>query len=313
MESEVVVTQAGRQAIHLIVRETLVLGRECEGLLLADPQVSRRHLEIRPRETGVLCTDLGSTNGSFLNGERFSAPIVLLPGSILTIGETSIRVASPVGPNSDQRRTTMVGSAPSTSEEFDMRRTSIDVVAELVTTDAWTPDEDAGTITILFSDIESHTEQVNRVGDAAWFTMLEHHNRVFRDELALTGGREIKAQGDGFMLTFNSVRRALNFAANVQQRLREHAESDPDAALRVRMGLHTGEVITDATGDVFGRHVIKAARIANMAAGGQVLVSGTVREIAAGDHDFQFGDATPVELKGLDGQHNVHDLHWQSP
>ena len=76
------------------------------------------------------------------------------------------------------------------------------------------------------------------------------------------------------------------------------------------MGVHTGEVITDASGDVFGRHVIKAARVANLAAGGQILVSGTVREIASGDHDVQFGDGLEVDLKGLDGTHVVHEVFW---
>ena len=78
------------------------------------------------------------------------------------------------------------------------------------------------------------------------------------------------------------------------------------------MGLHTGEAIADRDGDLFGRHVIKAARIANMAAGGQILVSETVREIAAGDHDLSFGEGTDVELKGLDGMHTVSDVFWTS-
>jgi len=301
---EVVVTQAGRQSVHLALRDALVLGRDCEGLLLGDAQVSRRHLELRPAEGRVLCTDLGSTNGSFLDGERITSPVVLMPGAALTIGGTSIRLGSPeptgVG---GVGRTTTISGAP-----VDLRRTSIDDVADLVTSSAWLPNDDSGTLTILFSDIQSHTEMVTRVGDSAWFELLEFHNEVFRGQLAASGGREVKSQGDGFMLTFRSVRDSLRFARSVQQKLAQQA--DVIEVIRVRMGLHTGEVITDSSGDVFGRHVIKAARIANLATGGQVLVSETVREIAMGDVGLEFGEAAVVALKGLDGTHSVHDFFW---
>jgi adenylate cyclase len=58
--------------------------------------------------------------------------------------------------------------------------------------------------------------------------------------------------------------------------------------------------------------VNKAARVANLALGGQILVSGTVREIASGDVTMQFGQPTEVELKGLDGVHVVYEVLWQS-
>jgi len=180
----------------------------------------------------------------------------------------------------------------------------------MVAADEWKPQIDAGTITILFSDIESSTQRVSTIGDKAWFELLELHNHAFREELSRFNGREIKSQGDGFMLTFPSVRQAISFAKAVQQRLAAHEAEDPDRAVRVRIGLHTGEVITDASGDLFGRHVNKAARIANLAVGGQILVSGTVREIAAGNRDVEFGNGVEVELKGLDGTHIVHEVFW---
>jgi class 3 adenylate cyclase len=313
----VVIVQPGRQALYLLLRDPIVLGRECEGLVLADAQVSRRHLELRPLEGAVRCTDLGSTNGTFLDGVRLTAPADLRAGATATLGETQVRVVDVTGPGAAGggvgRRTTIVTGrgAGAGDDAADLRRTSIDLVADLVTADEWRPQVDAGTVTILFSDIESSTERVSRIGDEAWFDLLELHNRVFREELAVVGGREIKSQGDGFMLTFPSVRRALGFAVAVQRRLAEHERRDPDRAVRVRIGLHTGEVITDASGDLFGRHVNKAARVANLAAGGQILVSGTVREIASGDRDVEFGDGVEVELKGLDGTHVVHELFWR--
>jgi class 3 adenylate cyclase len=309
MEPVVVVLQPGRQALYLVVREPLVLGRECDGLVLADAQVSRRHLELRTRSGAVEATDLGSTNGTFLDGERISRPVTLQPDHTLTLGTTSVRIFEPPASGGGfGRRTTIATPSPAGGD--DLRKTSIDVVADLATADPLPQQVDSDTVTILFSDIESHTERVAGMGDAAWFDLLEVHNRVFRDELTTAGGREVKAQGDGFMLTFTSVRRALAFAIAVQQRLAEHSAAEPERAIRVRMGVHTGEAIADRSGDLFGRHVIKAARIANLAAGGQILVSETVREIASGDHGLSFGEGAPVELKGLDGVHTVYDVFW---
>jgi class 3 adenylate cyclase len=312
MKPVIVVTQPGRQRLHLVVEEILVVGRECEGLLLADAQTSRRHLELRHRDGRVICTDLGSTNGTFLDGERLTGPAMLLPGTVLTLGDTAIRLSTEPAVNQGVGRATTIAAPAGESAGVDLRRTSIDMVADLVVADDWQPQVDAGTITILFSDIESSTERVSAIGDAAWFELLEMHNSVFRDELSKVEGREIKSQGDGFMLTFPSVRRAITFATAVQRRLTEHEAADPEHAVRVRMGFHTGEVITDASGDLFGRHVNKAARVANMAAGGQILVSGTVREIAAGSHDIEFGMGVEAELKGLDGTHVVHELFWRT-
>jgi len=86
--------------------------------------------------------------------------------------------------------------------------------------------------------------------------------------------------------------------------------SDDGPDVRVRMGIHTGEAITDPTGDLFGRHVILAARVANLAEGGQVLTSLVVREIAAGQEDFVFGEPVLAELKGFLEPHPVYELLW---
>lgn len=272
-DPSVVVSQPGRQALHLVLKRELVLGRECEGLLLGDAQVSRQHLALLPREGQVYCTDLSSTNGTFPDGERVTIPVVLRPGAVLALGDTTVRLAESPAMTTARKTTTSL----SEREGADLTRTSIDLVADMVVADEWQPRVDAGTLTILFSDIEASTERVSRIGDAAWVEILELHNQLFRDELRKAGGREIQSMGDGFMLTFPSVRRALGFAVAVQTRLAAHEAEDPEKAVRVRIGIHTGEVITDGTGDLFGRHVHKAARVANLASGGQVLVRALLR------------------------------------
>ena len=305
-----VVLQPGRRSLYLSLREPLVLGRECDGLVLADGQVSRRHLELRAQHDRVVATDLASTNGTFIDGERVDRPTTLQPGQTLALGETIVRVVRSASSAGEEGRRTVVIQGGRARD--DLRRTSIDIVADLATAETTPAHAGSDTMTILFSDIESHTEQVAGMGDEAWFELLEVHNRMFREELARAGGSEVKAQGDGFMLAFTSVRRALTFALAVQLRLADHSAADPDRAIKVRMGLHTGEAIADPSGDLFGRHVIKAARIANLATGGQILVSETVREIATGDHGLVFGEGVQVELKGLDGIHSVYEVSQSS-
>jgi class 3 adenylate cyclase len=119
----------------------------------------------------------------------------------------------------------------------------------------------------------------------------------------------IKHQGDGFMLTFPSARRAVHCMIAIQRRLAAWAVSDPERALRVRMGAHVGEAIED-DGDLFGRHVILAARVGNEADGGQILVSSMVRELVAPRGDIDIGPPREVALKGLDGVQVVHEVGW---
>jgi adenylate cyclase len=76
--------------------------------------------------------------------------------------------------------------------------------------------------------------------------------------------------------------------------------------------MHTGEAIVDRSGDLFGRHVIVAARVANLADGGEILVSSLVREIVAARGDITFGPPRDVKLKGIDGNHIVYAVDWQA-
>ena len=87
------------------------------------------------------------------------------------------------------------------------------------------------------------------------------------------------------MLSFSSARSAVQCMSEVQRALEAHARSNPADAIHIRVGLHTGEVILGDDGDLFGKHVVLAARIANEAKGGEILVSSLVREIvdARGD------------------------------
>lgn len=299
------VERPGRVTLRLVLGPPLVVGRECEGLILDDPQISRRHVELRLGRSGVEITDLGSTNGTYVDGERVEGTVVAAPGTTIALGSVTLRLHE------------LERSAPrrpsATLVTADARRTSIDHVAALVAVDAL-PVADAGhrhgTITIVFSDIEGSTTIAASVGDARWFELLDEHNRIVLDATRRAGGTMVKNQGDGFMLTFPSARRALLAMVEVQRRLQRRELDAGGTALRVRVGLHTGEAIVDDDGDLFGHHVNMAARVGGVAGGGEILVSALTRAILETHGDIEFDAPRAVELKGIAGTHLVHPVRW---
>jgi class 3 adenylate cyclase len=109
------------------------------------------------------------------------------------------------------------------------------------------------------------------------------------------------------MLAFPSARSAVQCSMAIMRSLEAHGRSHPTEALRIRIGMHTGEAIVEDN-DLFGRPVVLAARIANQARGGEILVSSLVREIVESRGDIPFGETREVLLKGLDGRHLLHSI-----
>jgi class 3 adenylate cyclase len=187
--------------------------------------------------------------------------------------------------------------------------TSIDAVATFVASQP--PDLRShvapdGTVTLLFTDIEGSTDLTLQLGDQRWLEVLRAHHDLVREQLQAHGGFEVKCQGDGFMLAFQSARRALECAVAIQRAV---AASHIDPPIRVRMGLHTGEALKDAD-DFHGRDVVLAARIADQARGGEILVSALLKDLLAGRGDVQFDDGREEELKGLIGVQRMYAVAW---
>jgi class 3 adenylate cyclase len=193
---------------------------------------------------------------------------------------------------------------------------SIDAVAAAVSADepdllSLLPEREAGsTVTVLFTDIVDSTGSAERIGDRRWLEVLRAHNAVVRTELGRHQGVEVKARGDGFMLAFAGARRAVQCAVAIQRALAARPiDLDPGEVVRVRIGLHTGEAL-QAEHDLFGRHVNLAARIADKAAGGEVLVSALTRDLLSGDGDLVFGASREIQLKGVPGAQVVVPVLW---
>ena len=165
-----------------------------------------------------------------------------------------------------------------------------------------------GTVTLLFSDIEGSTRLNVELGDDAWMELLREHNRLLREAIADHGGFEVKTEGDSFFVAFSSARDAVRCARGMQSAL-ETRNGETDRAIRIRIGLHTGEPVKEAD-DFYGTHVVLAARICSLADGGEVLVSPLLHDLVASSGEFELTAREPVALKGLDGEHVTYAVGW---
>ena len=165
-------------------------------------------------------------------------------------------------------------------------------IEEFITGTRHAREPDRMLATVLFTDIVDSTRRAADLGDSSWREVLERHDHLFRRELEFHRGREVKRTGDGFLATFDGPARAIRCAASVTQAVEE-------LGLELRAGLHTGEleVMSD---DLGGLAVHIAARVMAAADAGEVLVSGTVKDLVVGS-GIDFEDRGTHELRGVPG------------
>jgi class 3 adenylate cyclase len=145
---------------------------------------------------------------------------------------------------------------------------------------------------VLFTDIVGSTERAAALGDQRWRSLLDQHDTVVREQLRRSHGRELNTTGDGFVASFDGPARAIRCALAI-------AESTSPLGLDMHMGLHTGECEVRGN-DLGGLAVHIAARVGALAAPGEVLVSGTVKDLVAGS-GIEFIERGEHELKGVPG------------
>ena len=153
-----------------------------------------------------------------------------------------------------------------------------------------------GTVTFLFTDVEGSTKLLHELGDG-YADALGEHRRTLRAAFAAHDGVEVDTQGDAFFVAFSRARDALAAAQEGQEAL----ASGP---IRVRMGVHTGEPVVTDEGYV-GLDVHRAARIAAVGHGGQVLVSQSTRELVGPDGLVELGEH---RLKDLTAPERIYQL-----
>jgi class 3 adenylate cyclase len=166
-----------------------------------------------------------------------------------------------------------------------------------------------GTVTILFSDMVDYAGMTERLGDLASRELLREHHRIVREALVNHGGREVKVQGDGFMVAFGSVARSLRCASEMQRAFVTYSRDHADHPIQIHIGVHTGEAMEEDD-DFLGHTVILASRIAAAAGAGEVLVSSLSAALVERTEEFHFVNHRHTLLKGLERPQGVATLLW---
>ena len=153
----------------------------------------------------------------------------------------------------------------------------------------------------MFTDVVDSTAHIVDIGDERWLALLAWHNDLLRASFAAHQGREVNALGDGFLVVFADPRRALQCALHIQEQL-AGTRSDRGREIRVRIGIQWADVLE--TGENYiGRGLHEAARISELAAGDEVLVSVALLDAAGETCPREHAHA--VQLRGLPAQYEL--------
>ncbi|MCW2498107.1 adenylate/guanylate cyclase domain-containing protein [Jatrophihabitans sp.] len=162
-------------------------------------------------------------------------------------------------------------------------------------------------VTIMFTDLVGSTELLDQLGDHATADLIGRHFAMLRRAVATTGGREIKSLGDGLMIAFASPSAATACAAAMQRATVRHNLQAGNVQLGLRIGIHHGQVLHQACGDLLGMPVVIAKRLCDLCDAGQVIVSHAARE-----HSEQnFVELGQLALKGVSAAVAAAALQWQ--
>jgi Adenylate and Guanylate cyclase catalytic domain len=154
-------------------------------------------------------------------------------------------------------------------------------------------------VAVLFTDIVGSSEIASGLGDERWGRLLARHHATVRAALRRFNGREMDTAGDGFFAVFDRPGDAMRCAWALVEELR-------GLGLEIRAGVHVGEAEV-AGAKVGGVAVNVGARVMSAAGPGEVLVTGTVRELSAGA-GFAFDDRGVQQLKGIPGEWRLHSV-----
>ena len=193
------------------------------------------------------------------------------------------------------------GSVPIPNIEF----TGIEqnAIADLVAAarKGFSLDQREGFASIMFTDIVNSSRLASMMGDRLWSSEVAHHFAALRKIIQDADGEFVKSLGDGTMSSFPQPAKALQAARAILQA----SEQSDGPAIALRIGIHTGKVV-QTKDDFFGTVVNKAARIAALAAPGEIQISDTTRKMVGETQGFRFSNTTSVQLQGLDGEHIIH-------
>jgi class 3 adenylate cyclase/pimeloyl-ACP methyl ester carboxylesterase len=172
-----------------------------------------------------------------------------------------------------------------------------DEIEEFVTGSRHVSTRDRVLATVLFTDFVESTRHSAELGDRAWTELMDRHDALVRRELDRYRGHFVRHRGDGVLATFDGPARGIHCAKEIRG-------ATASIGLQIRSGLHTGEVELRGD-DPRGIAMNIGARVMEQAAGGEVLVSQTVKDLVAGS-GIAFVEAGTFELRGVPGNWNLY-------
>lgn len=167
-----------------------------------------------------------------------------------------------------------------------------------------------GIVTLMFSDMVDYTAMTERLGDRQALRVVQAHNEIVRRECEAHGGFEVELRGDGFLIAFSSALAGVRCGIALQRAFVAYSEQHAEQPVRLRIGLHIGEAIRDVD-KFFGKTVIQAFRVADLARADEILISEEVRKQIEVVGNFRFIDDRLVTLKGISGEHRLVAVGWR--
>ena len=167
----------------------------------------------------------------------------------------------------------------------------------------------ANALTIMMTDVVGSTELRRARGDQDADGILALQATIVQHQVAAFGGRVRKSLGDGFLISFLSDVAAIRAAVAIQHALDEHNTADPQRAVEVRIGVHSGQV-AERDGDLLGQAVHAAARVMTEAVGGEILITDEVRKQAEPQLDYSFLDSGLFWLRGFPELWRLYEVSW---
>lgn len=260
----------------LVPGHRLVIGRGAESdIVIVHAHASRKHAELWNELDHWWVKDLGTKNGTLLNARPLAGPHELTEGDEVTV--------------------------PGLTLAFHATDETLTVILPA----AGTPEPN--TKTFLFADLRDYTTFVEHHGDAAASEIIAEYRRLVRSAVGAVAGREIKTEGDSFFVVFDSARRAVECAVAILRSSETHTSAHPDRPIRVGVGIHAGEPIAQDA-DYVGLAVNVAARLAQNAKAGEILVSDVVRGLLRTSGVPPMSLREGIVLKGIEDPPLVYAL-----
>ena len=165
------------------------------------------------------------------------------------------------------------------------------------------------TLTLLFADLRDYTAFVERHGDFAATTLIADYRRLVRGEVSRVGGAEIKTEGDSFYIVFEAASDAVRCGMSILREAERYSGARPDRQMRVGIGIHSGEP-QPHEGQYVGSAVIVAARLAQQADAGELLITDVVRGLLPKSAAPPVRERTGLTLKGIADAPRAFSVDW---